>query len=89
MWKAKASACGILMSVNRKRVIFKDVNETEPGGTGIQSPRSSVPLLPGCDEVVNDVRPEKVAKARQLIKKQAYPPQKVVRSLADQIARFF
>jgi hypothetical protein len=77
------------MSVNRKRVIFKDPDETETGGTGIQSPRASVPLSPVCDEVVNDVRPEKVAKARQLIKKQAYPPQKVVRSLADQIARFF
>ena len=77
------------MSVNRKRVIFKDADEAENGGTAIQAPRASIPLSPIGEEVVKDVRPEKVAKARQLIKKQAYPPQKVVRSLADQIARFF
>jgi hypothetical protein len=72
------------MSVNRKRAVFTEV---ENGNS--QPPRATVPLPPDWEDATNDVRPEKVAKARQLIRKTAYPPQKVVRSLADQIARFF
>jgi hypothetical protein len=81
MWKAKASLCGNFMPVNRKRAIFAE------GGTDtLPGPTERASVFPGA---VDDVRPDKVAKARQLIKKPAYPPQKVVRSLADQIARFF
>ena len=72
------------MPVNQRRVVFKRVRVR---------PASAAPAvveLPALtDEQTNDVRPEKVAKARQLIKKSAYPPDQVVRSLADQIARFF
>jgi hypothetical protein len=37
----------------------------------------------------SDVRAKKVSKAKRLIARPAYPPIKVVRSLAKQIARFF
>ncbi|HEY0432950.1 MAG TPA: hypothetical protein VGC95_03715 [Chitinophagaceae bacterium] len=46
-------------------------------------------MSPLSDEETNDVRPQKVAKAKKLIGLAAYPSDKVVKSLADQIARFF
>jgi hypothetical protein len=48
-----------------------------------------VEVSPLSDEETNDVRPQKVAKAKKLIGLAAYPSDKVVKSLADQIARFF
>jgi len=47
----------------------------------------NLPLL--SDSETSDVRPQKVAKAKKLIERAAYPSEKVVKSLADQIARFF
>lgn len=54
-----------------------------------QPNRSSVNLPLLSDSETSDVRPQKVAKAKKLIERAAYPSEKVVKSLADQIARFF
>jgi hypothetical protein len=72
------------MPLNQRRAVFKRVQARPSFPAPV-----TVDLPPLTDEQVNDVRPDKVAKARQLIKASAYPPEKVVRSLADQIARFF
>jgi hypothetical protein len=51
--------------------------------------RKVATLPPPSDEETNDVRPEKVAKARKLIEHSTYPSEQVVDTLARQIARFF
>jgi hypothetical protein len=55
----------------------------------VRARQSPVELSPLSDEETSDVRPQAVAKAKKLIGLAAYPSDKVVKSLADQIARFF
>jgi len=85
MWEAKASFHGNVMPIDRRRAPLNRVAGRRPKCAA--APDAVLPPL--TDAQTNDVRPEKVAKARQLINTSAYPPEKVVRSLADQIARFF
>lgn len=73
------------MPVNNNRVRFSR-------SSGRRERQSSVGISPASPPDVpegSDVRPDKVAKARELISRDAYPSTQVVRSLAEQIARFF
>jgi len=74
------------MSVNNNRARFSRARgrrrEKQPGDLARPLPPVHVP--DGAD-----VRPDKVAKAKELIARDAYPSTQVVRSLAEQIARFF
>lgn len=72
------------MSANRNRTV--PVSNGKAAGAQPIRPRAPRPL-PSLER--SDVRPEKVAKAKQLIARAAYPNTKVVESLAEQIARFF
>ena len=72
------------MSVKQRRILLKN-NEA----ASRRLARKTATLPPPPEEETNDVRPEKVAKARQLIRHSAYPSEKVVDTLALQIARFF
>ncbi len=74
------------MSANNNRVRF-----SRPSGRrrDRQSSVASKPVSPLQVPEGSDVRPDKVAKARELIARDAYPSTQVVRSLAEQIARFF
>jgi hypothetical protein len=73
------------MSVKQRRILLKNKNEA----ASRRLARKTATLPPPSEEETNDVRPEKVAKARQLIRHSAYPSDKVVDTLALQIARFF
>jgi hypothetical protein len=73
------------MSLKQKRRSFLGT----PVKTALRARHTAVELSPLSDEETNDVRPQKVAKAKRLIGLPAYPSDKVVKSMADQIARFF
>ncbi len=71
------------MSMKHNRIIKanRSLSGVKSHGKG---GKSLPPVAPA-----SDVRPDKVAKAKELISREAYPPSKVVQSLAEQIARFF
>jgi len=80
------TVCGDFMAINRNKQRFstESAQIAQPAPEGVAE--GSTPL---CVMETSDVRPKKVSKAKQLIARPTYPPVKVVRSLAKQIARFF
>jgi hypothetical protein len=73
------------MSLKQNRQSFLGT----PVRTGRPKPNRNCVMAPLSERETSDVRPQKVAKAKKLIEHAAYPSEKVVKSLADQIARFF
>jgi hypothetical protein len=81
------TVCANFMPMNRNKQRFS----RESGAIAELPPPAGVPdrVPEPCPMDTNDVRAKKVSRARQLIAQPTYPPIKVVRSLAKQIARFF
>ena len=72
------------MKHNRMKLTNRSAGLRRPRTKGGKAPPLAPPVV-----TESDVRPDRVAKARELISREAYPPSKVVESLAEQIARFF
>jgi len=78
---------------NRRNIRGRRIQEEHPSGEAdrfeVESrlPAEKSPATSSCEHLDPEVRPEKVARGRRLVRDEKYPPKEVIDSVAELLAR--